>query len=76
MRRSRPVGMIVLALLFGTSLWFSPSSAAPDLIRTWQPDRGCAGAQHYACSANRNFRSCASEDGGGGIRACSYETDY
>ena len=35
MLRSRPVGVIVLAQLFGTSLWFSPNSAAPDLIRAW-----------------------------------------
>ena len=30
-----PVPVIVLAQLFGTSLWFSANSAADDLIRTW-----------------------------------------
>jgi predicted MFS family arabinose efflux permease len=30
-----PVFVIVLAQLFGTSLWFSANSAADDLIRTW-----------------------------------------
>lgn len=34
--RSHPVLVIVLAQLFGTSLWFSPNSAAPDLVRAWQ----------------------------------------
>ncbi len=34
--RSQPVLVIVLAQLFGTSLWFSPNSAASDLIRAWQ----------------------------------------
>lgn len=34
--RSNPVAVIVLAQLFGTSLWFSPNSAAPDLVRAWQ----------------------------------------
>jgi MFS family permease len=31
----KPVPVIVLAQLFGTSLWFSANSAADDLIRTW-----------------------------------------
>ena len=30
-----PVPVIVLAQLFGTSLWFSANSAADDLIRAW-----------------------------------------
>ncbi|PKO90174.1 MAG: MFS transporter [Betaproteobacteria bacterium HGW-Betaproteobacteria-12] len=30
-----PVAVIVLAQLFGTSLWFSANSAADDLIRQW-----------------------------------------
>ncbi len=30
-----PVPVIVLAQLFGTSLWFSANSAADDLVRTW-----------------------------------------
>lgn len=30
-----PVPIIILAQLFGTSLWFSANSAADDLIRTW-----------------------------------------
>lgn len=34
--RNHPVAVIVLAQLFGTSLWFSPNSAAEDLIRVWQ----------------------------------------
>lgn len=34
-KRSYPVGVIVLAQLFGTSLWFSPNSAADDLMRAW-----------------------------------------
>jgi hypothetical protein len=29
-----PVPVIVIAQLFGTSLWFSANSAADDLIRT------------------------------------------
>ncbi len=33
--RRHPVGTIVLAQLFGTSLWFSPNSAADDLMRAW-----------------------------------------
>ena len=32
---ARPVFVIVLAQLFGTSLWFSANSAADDLIRSW-----------------------------------------
>ena len=31
----KPVPVIVLAQLFGTSLWFSANSAADDLIHTW-----------------------------------------
>jgi MFS family permease len=34
-KRSYPVGVIVLAQLFGTSLWFSPNSAADDLMHAW-----------------------------------------
>ena len=30
-----PVPVIVVAQLFGTSLWFSANSAADDLIRAW-----------------------------------------
>jgi len=30
-----PVPVIVVAQLFGTSLWFSANSAADDLVRTW-----------------------------------------
>src|SRR5215475_16155020 len=33
--RSNPVATIALAQLFGTSLWFSANSAAPDLMRAW-----------------------------------------
>jgi len=34
-RMQNPVLVIVIAQLFGTSLWFSANSAADDLIRTW-----------------------------------------
>lgn len=34
--KQHPVAVIVLAQLFGTSLWFSPNSAAEDLVRVWQ----------------------------------------
>jgi MFS family permease len=33
--RSHPVATIAVAQLFGTSLWFSANSAAPDLMRAW-----------------------------------------
>ena len=33
--RSRPVAIIAIAQLCGTSLWFSTNSAAPDLMRAW-----------------------------------------
>ena len=33
--RSFPVATIAVAQLFGTSLWFSANSAAPDLMRAW-----------------------------------------
>lgn len=33
--RARPVAVLVLAELLGTSLWFSPNSAAADLVRSW-----------------------------------------
>jgi MFS family permease len=33
--RRHPVAVIVVAQLFGTSLWFSPNSAAADLMRAW-----------------------------------------
>src|SRR5215471_2668392 len=33
--RSNPVTTIAMAQLFGTSLWFSANSAAPDLMRAW-----------------------------------------
>jgi MFS family permease len=36
--RSYPVATIALAQLFGTSLWFSANSAAPDLMRAWGID--------------------------------------
>lgn len=36
MLRRHPVGTIVLAQLFGTSLWFSPNSAADSLVAAWQ----------------------------------------
>lgn len=32
---NRPLVLIVVAQLFGTSLWFSGNSAATDLVRTW-----------------------------------------
>ena len=35
MFRRHPVAVIVVAQLFGTSLWFSPNSAADDLVRAW-----------------------------------------
>lgn len=34
--RDHPIGAIVLAQLLGTSLWFSPNSAAPSLAQAWQ----------------------------------------
>lgn len=34
-RMKNPVPIIVIAQLFGTSLWFSANSAADDLIRAW-----------------------------------------
>jgi MFS family permease len=33
--KRHPVAVIVVAQLFGTSLWFSPNSAADDLVRAW-----------------------------------------
>ena len=33
--RSNPIAAIAIAQLFGTSLWFSANSAAPDLMRAW-----------------------------------------
>jgi MFS family permease len=33
--RSHPIATIAVAQLFGTSLWFSANSAAPDLMRAW-----------------------------------------
>jgi len=33
--RSNPIAIIAIAQLFGTSLWFSANSAAPDLMRAW-----------------------------------------
>lgn len=33
--RSNPIATIAAAQLFGTSLWFSANSAAPDLMRAW-----------------------------------------
>src|SRR5579862_4798630 len=33
--RSYPIATIAIAQLFGTSLWFSANSAAPDLMRAW-----------------------------------------
>ena len=34
-QRLNPVATIAVAQLFGTSLWFSANSAAPDLMRAW-----------------------------------------
>ena len=34
-RRSFPVATIAIAQLFGTSLWFSANSVAPDLMHAW-----------------------------------------
>lgn len=36
MLRRHPVATVVVAQLFGTSLWFSANSAADDLARVWQ----------------------------------------
>ena len=36
MNQRRAVGLIVLAQWMGTSLWFSPNSAADDLMAAWQ----------------------------------------
>jgi MFS family permease len=33
--RNTPIAVIVIAQLFGTSLWFSTNSAADDLMRVW-----------------------------------------
>jgi MFS family permease len=33
--QSNPIATIAIAQLFGTSLWFSANSAAPDLMRAW-----------------------------------------
>jgi MFS family permease len=33
--QSNPIAIIAIAQLFGTSLWFSANSAAPDLMRAW-----------------------------------------
>mgnify|MGYP006281163865 CR=1 FL=1 len=33
--RDHPIGAIVIAQLFGTSLWFSPNSAAQNLVQAW-----------------------------------------
>ena len=35
MEHRRAILVIVVAQLFGTSLWFSPNSAADDLVRAW-----------------------------------------
>lgn len=40
----RPVAVIALAQLFGTSLWFSANSAADDLARDWGIGAGGIGA--------------------------------
>lgn len=37
-RRLSPIAVIVVAQLLGTSLWFSPNSAADDLRRAWALD--------------------------------------
>src|SRR5580704_12744236 len=34
-QRLNPVATIAVAQLFGTSLWFSANSAAPDLMHAW-----------------------------------------
>ena len=31
----RPIAIIIVAELFGTSLWFSANASAPDLARDW-----------------------------------------
>lgn len=43
MLKRYPVATIVLAQLFGTSLWFSPNSASDDLMRAWQLTPGAFG---------------------------------
>jgi len=46
-----PVFVIVLAQLFGTSLWFSANSAAADLARIWGLDAGGLGELTNAVQA-------------------------
>jgi predicted MFS family arabinose efflux permease len=41
--RKRPLVLIVLAQLFGTSLWFTGNSAAADLVREWGLDQADLG---------------------------------
>jgi len=38
-----PIAIIVLAQLFGTSLWLSANSAADDLMRVWGQRRPTSG---------------------------------
>lgn len=47
----RPILVIVLAQLLGTSLWFSPNSAASDLMRAWALGPGGLGALTSAIQA-------------------------
>ena len=42
--RQFPIAVIVLAQLFGTSLWFSANSAADDLMRQWGASAADIGA--------------------------------
>ncbi|MDE2297074.1 MAG: MFS transporter [Burkholderiales bacterium] len=47
----RPVPVIVVAQLFGTSLWFSVNSAADDLVRSWDIAPSAIGALTNAVQA-------------------------
>jgi predicted MFS family arabinose efflux permease len=47
----RPVPVIVVAQLFGTSLWFSVNSAADDLVRSWGIAPSAIGALTNAVQA-------------------------
>lgn len=47
----RPVPVIVVAQLFGTSLWFSVNSAADDLVRNWDIAPSAIGALTNAVQA-------------------------
>lgn len=45
----RPVAVIVLAELFGTSLWFSLNGAATDLTRAWGLTPGTSDPEWHGC---------------------------